>query len=105
MIKVMHVIPSLGIGGTEKMILELCRGLESDSCKNAVVALKFGGQTCESLRNLGIPVTLCQSPNSFLGGFLDLPRLYFQLKKEISDCCNLRKFFFLPTAGVYCQRE
>ena len=49
----MHVIPSLGIGGTEKMLYELCRGLDAQRFKCGVVALKSGGAAGEKLSGLG----------------------------------------------------
>src|SRR3990167_2687246 len=83
--KILHVIPSLGIGGTEKVLLQLCRALESKSLQQYVVALKVGGATEESLKGIHIPVRVLNSSNSFWSGILDFPRLYSDLKEIIAE--------------------
>ncbi|MBI2118258.1 MAG: glycosyltransferase [Elusimicrobia bacterium] len=83
--KILHVIPSLGIGGTEKVLLQVCRALESKSLRHAVVALKVGGATEESLKRIPIPVRVLNSSNSFWSGILDFPRLYSDLKEIIAE--------------------
>lgn len=83
--KILHIIPSLGIGGAEKILLEVCRALESKSLRHAVVALKYGGAAEEALKGIPIPVTILNSSNSFWSGILDFPRLYFDLKKIIYE--------------------
>lgn len=82
-VKILHILPSLGIGGTEKTLLELCRGLNARGFDNRVVALKSGGETADKLRAAGIPVTVLGSPDGFLPGVLALPSLYSKLKKTI----------------------
>src|SRR4051812_38296895 len=83
--KILHIIPSLGVGGTEKILLELCHGLDPAQFKQEVVALKSGGGTAEQLRAMGIPITLLGSPDGFRSGLLDLPRLYSDLKRRIEQ--------------------
>ena len=78
--KVLHVIPSLGVGGTEKMLRELCRGLDRSRFENSVVALKSGGQTADELEDSGVPVTTLNSPDGFLAGCVDQVRLYVRLR-------------------------
>jgi len=80
--KILHIIPNLGVGGTEKMLLELCR---NSTKTHSVVSLKFGGPTMEALVQNNIQVTALGSPDGFLAGTLDLPRLYFGLKKIIRE--------------------
>src|SRR5437762_390671 len=83
--KILHVIPSLDVGGTEKIVLELCRGLDKRSFEQAVVALKGGGRTEKALKESGISVTCLGSSDSFAAGLAELPWLYQALKKKISD--------------------
>jgi len=78
--KVLHVIPSLGVGGTEKMLRELCRGLDRARFENTVVALKSGGKTADDLEASGVSVTTLNSPDGFLPGFVDQVRLYARLR-------------------------
>lgn len=82
-IKILHIIPNLGIGGTEKMVLELCRGLNRNSFYNRVIALKSGGQTAEELEKSGIPVNLLNSPDSFGMGLMDMPRVVRTVRENI----------------------
>lgn len=83
--KILHIIPNLGIGGTEKILLELCRALEGADYQNRVVCLKSGSETMEELRKIPVLVTALNSADSFLGGVAEFPKLLFRLKKIISD--------------------
>ncbi len=79
----MHLIPSLGVGGTEKIVLELCRRLDKDQFFNHVVALKGGGPTQVELEKLGIKVTLLNWSNQFFPALFDFPRVYTGLKRQM----------------------
>lgn len=81
--KILHLIPNLGTGGTEKILLEICKKFHPHTFEMGVVSLKSGGPTAEALKNLGVPVTLLKSPDSFGAGLLDFPRLFFKLRKII----------------------
>ncbi len=83
--RILHIIPSLGVGGTEKILLELCRGLDRNQFQCEVVALKDGGETIQRLRDAGIPVETLGTPSSIVSGLLDLPRLYLALRKKIQE--------------------
>lgn len=83
MIKILHIIPSLGVGGTEKMLLELCRGLDKTRFENSVIALKSGGATAQALTREGVAFRVLNSPDSFLPGLLDMFPLHVRLKNVI----------------------
>ncbi len=83
--KILHVIPSLGIGGTEKMLFELCRGLDRNRFQNEVVALKTGGAAAQKLRSAGFSVRILNSPDGFLPGLAAFPLLFFDLKLAIRE--------------------
>ncbi len=78
--KILHVIPSLGVGGTEKMLGELCRGLDRSRFESSVVALKTGGRTAFDLEQSGFPVTILNSPDGLVAGLFDHVRLYSRLR-------------------------
>lgn len=81
--KILHLIPNLGIGGTEKTILELCRGLDKNRFQNFVAAIKSEGETAERLKRIPVPVTALHSAEGFLPGLLDLPRVVFKISQLI----------------------
>lgn len=83
--KILHVIPNLGIGGTEKILLELCRRMDSKSFQMAVVSLKSGGTTADELKKIPVPITILDSSDDFWKGMFEFPRLFFELKKTIQD--------------------
>lgn len=83
--KILHIIPNLDIGGTEKILLELCRGLDSRQFQHLVLSLKAGGQTEQELRRLSVPVEILNSADSFGLGLADLPRLYFRIRQTIKN--------------------
>lgn len=85
MVKILHVIPSLGVGGTEKMLLELCRGLDRSRFNPSVVSLKTGGATANNLMRENIRVYPLNSPDSFWQGALDGPRLWLELRRKIRE--------------------
>lgn len=81
--KILHVLPSLGIGGTEKILLKLCQSLGAPNFQHQVVALKSGGVTADALRHANVEVTILHSADGFVRGFLDLPRLWCELRSII----------------------
>lgn len=83
--KILHIIPNLGIGGTEKILLEICQNLHVKVFEMKVISLKSGGQTAESLKNSGVAVTLLNAPHTFWQGLVDLPRIFLNLRKAILD--------------------
>ena len=85
MVKILHVIPSLGVGGTEKMLLELCRGLDRSRFTPSVVSLKTGGATANNLMRENVRVHPLNSPDNFWQGALDGPRLWVELRKKIRE--------------------
>jgi len=79
------VIPSLGIGGTEKVLLQICQGLDRALFQPFVCALKSGGPTAEALSKISVPVQVFGSAPGFWKGALDSARLCIQLKKTILE--------------------
>ena len=77
--KILHVLPSLGVGGTERTVLELCRFQQKASHVPSVVALKSGGKIAEDLQSLGIQVHILGAPSAVGAGLLDCPRLLYRL--------------------------
>jgi glycosyltransferase involved in cell wall biosynthesis len=55
MIRVAHVLPGMSVGGTEQMVLELCRHRDR-SCFESVVAAPTEGVIANEIRETGTPV-------------------------------------------------
>ncbi len=69
MIKVLHIITGLPIGGAEKVLLDLCTNLNKDTVKNHVIALNDEADFSEDFKKNGIAVTnlnMKKNPKSFL---------------------------------------
>ncbi len=86
--KILHIIPSLGLGGTEKILHHICtsRELKKQGISHVVLSLKGGGVTEQRIKNWGdktIEVELLKSPEGLLGGIINFPYIYFQLRKKI----------------------
>lgn len=79
--KILHVIPNLGVGGAEKMLLAVCSGVGEPKFEHKVVSLKSGGGTADEMRKKNIGVQILNSADGFWEGALDLPRVYRELKK------------------------
>jgi glycosyltransferase involved in cell wall biosynthesis len=82
--RVLLVLPGLSIGGTEKMVFHLAKGLQAGGDAVRVLALKGEGPMLARFRASSINVTCLNTPGNFLYGLMDLPGLIFRLKKEIS---------------------
>lgn len=81
---ILHVIPSLHLGGAEKTLVELLS--DPVARKNARVAVLFGGGPLESkLADLGVPVIDLKATGSFslLGATRRLARLIRTLRPQV----------------------
>lgn len=56
MIRVMHVITGLGVGGAETMLCKLLSRTNRDAFDSQVISLSGGGATGDKIRALGVPV-------------------------------------------------
>ena len=54
MIKIIHVIPRLAIGGAEKLLLDICRKIDKDKFDVSVVVLLNDNPLQEAFENAGI---------------------------------------------------
>jgi glycosyltransferase involved in cell wall biosynthesis len=65
-IKVVYVINSLGVGGAERMVCDLVRGLDRDQFHAEVTCLYSAGKFSELLDSAGIPVRVLALDRRFL---------------------------------------
>src|SRR5438445_13538297 len=56
MIKVLHIITDLGLGGAETMLYRLLSRMDSARFKNEVISLTNFGGNAENIRAAGVPV-------------------------------------------------
>ena len=56
MIRVMHVITGLGVGGAETMLCKLLQDIDHQEFASTVVTLTSGGALEDNIRTLGIPI-------------------------------------------------
>ena len=83
--KILHVIPSLGVGGTEKILFELCRRMDPLKFRHSVVSLKSGGAALEALRGIPVPAIVLGCREGFWPGVFEVPRLLSDLGKVIRE--------------------
>ncbi len=82
--KILHIIPSLGIGGTEKILFEICFGTR-EKFSHSVLSLKGGGYAADQLEKFKIPVTRLNTPESLFLGTLASPGLLLSLRSKIEQ--------------------
>ena len=56
MIKVLHIITDLAVGGAETMLYRLLSGMDNTLFENEVISLTSLGETAEKIRTRGVPV-------------------------------------------------
>jgi glycosyltransferase involved in cell wall biosynthesis len=79
--KVVHIITGLATGGAETMLLKLLTGMDDTHFQNSVIALTDAGPIGDSIRELGIPLTVLGMSRSLPMPW-DFFRLYRQVRKH-----------------------
>ena len=85
MIKLMHIITDLDIGGAEMMLYKLLSHMDQKNFMNSVVSLKPMGPLSEPIKSLGIAVydLKMDRPASIARGFFQLLKLILTWKPEV----------------------
>jgi glycosyltransferase involved in cell wall biosynthesis len=81
--RIQLVLPGLSIGGTEKMVAFLARGLKEKGHEVQVISLKQKVPMGEVLQSAGVEVITLDTPEGILAGFFDMPRLFRRLKAAL----------------------
>lgn len=81
--RIQLILPGLSIGGTEKMVTFLARGLKERGHEVEVISLKREGPMAEVLRSSGVAVIALDTPEGAIAGLFDTPRLLRRLKKTL----------------------
>jgi glycosyltransferase involved in cell wall biosynthesis len=83
-LRVAYLITDSGVGGTEKMLAALIRGLDRTRFEPSLLALKPLGETARALAAEGIPVTSLGLPARVsLSYLLRLPGAFRKLRREL----------------------
>ncbi|MFA5076244.1 MAG: glycosyltransferase [Patescibacteria group bacterium] len=90
MIKIIQIVATLGIGGAEKMVVDLATHLPRDKYQVKVVAVVRGGILAEKLLQQGIEVKIIGKSTKL--GLGTLWRLYQYLKAEQPDIIHTHLF-------------
>lgn len=81
---VMHLMPSLGVGGTEKLVYELVARLPARGFETKAVAMIEGGPLEKDFRERGLPLEIILRRDRFgFSTLRDLSRLFFLQKPDI----------------------
>jgi glycosyltransferase involved in cell wall biosynthesis len=89
-IKILYVTSNLGIGGLEKVVVQLCKNLNRDVFSTAVCCLHFKGELAAELEKDNIPVFLLDSkkrPDYF--AFLKLVKVIDEFKPQVVHTHNI----------------
>jgi glycosyltransferase involved in cell wall biosynthesis len=79
----MILLPCLGIGGAEKLVLDECLELRKESGLHLEVHAVFdGGPIAEALSEAGVPVTVWGAPHKSLGMLWTHARITHYLRKQ-----------------------
>jgi len=80
-IKVIHVIPTLGFGGAERLVLDLIKRFNKEKYDLRVVAMVRGGGLEKAFRDIGVDLEIFYKKNKLgLGVFFKLLK-YFKAEK------------------------
>ncbi len=83
-IKIVHIIPTLHLGGAERILTELLRFGDRDTYDFSVITIVDGGPLENDIRKLGVPYyALRKSTDMGLGMLLELTRLLNRLDPDI----------------------
>lgn len=81
---VMHLLPTLGIGGAERLVYELTARLPARGYQAKAVAIIDGGAMEKNFREQGIPLEIFVRRDPFgFSTFRDLSRLFFLQRPDI----------------------
>jgi glycosyltransferase involved in cell wall biosynthesis len=80
-IRVLHVITGLGVGGAETLLYRLLGSLDRNNFSGRVVSLTEKGPLAEKIEKLGVPVTALGMKRG-PGGFLAWARLFRLIRSE-----------------------
>jgi glycosyltransferase involved in cell wall biosynthesis len=105
MIKILQLTRNLGIGGLEKVVYDLCKGIDKTQFQISVCCLHFKGEFGEALEKMGIRVhTLPTSTQVDYFSFLKVARVIRSLKPDILHTHNSHAFIDGTLAALISGR-
>ncbi len=82
--KILHIIPALGMGGAERVVVDICLGLETSEFETVVLSFVSGGYWKEILEKKHIRVIELQKKSKFdFKNFLMIKKIIKQEKPDI----------------------
>lgn len=93
-IHVMQVTFGMGIGGMERVIMDLCRYVDSTRFRFSVCCLSVRGALAEQIEAEGVPVIFCENQTrtgKYLRGF-ELARIFREHRPDILHTHNTTAF-------------
>jgi glycosyltransferase involved in cell wall biosynthesis len=89
-IKIIHIIPTLDMGGAERLLVDVVKNLDQNNFSVSIICLKRFGFWGMELKKQGTPLILAGLGNGFgIFGFLNLIKI---LKKENPDIVHAHLF-------------
>jgi len=89
-IKLLHIIPSLEIGGAQEIIVEIAKNINKDKFKMMVYCLQNKSELLENICSQGVEVVLSNQKSNY--DFKILPKIVNFLKKERPDIIHTWMF-------------
>jgi len=82
--KIIHVIPTLGFGGAERLVFDIAKRLDPDKYDVRVVAMVRGGKMEKAFRDAKVPFTIFYKKGKLgLGVFLKLKKYFKEQNPDI----------------------
>jgi glycosyltransferase involved in cell wall biosynthesis len=89
-IKVIHIIPQMELGGAERLLADITRGIDKKRFEIKIIVLYDLGSLGERLLQEDFKIYLIKAHHKF--GFFSIPRIYRILKKENPDIVHTHLF-------------
>ncbi len=89
-IKVTHIIDSLGVGGAERLLLDLCKNIDRQKFEVSIITVVRGGLLIKEFEKLKIPVHVCRKKTKL--GLFTFLCIHKQLKKQKPDIVHTHLF-------------
>jgi glycosyltransferase involved in cell wall biosynthesis len=98
---VMQLVPSLGPGGTERLVIEIVRQLQAISIRSLVCCLDHEGAWAHELTSIGVSVIALNRPPGFRPGIsLQIARLADRFSTDVIHCHHYSPFVYGQLAAL-----
>jgi glycosyltransferase involved in cell wall biosynthesis len=98
---VVHLIPSLEVGGMERLVADLALGRTAG--KTSILCLNMLGTLGEQIEN-DIPIEVLDIPNNLIFATIAVYKALKKLKPDIIHCHNLQAHFFGGLCAMFLPK-